>query len=118
MITKMAEDMVKEADAVVGPIVGGIRASRLSSKQRKKLKDYYGLEDNASLGWRNAGRGVVGGGLGAIVGKALGNLRSGPAGLVAGAAGGLLGSGLSTNKYSKGNPVLDTKKKDLQPQAE
>lgn len=119
--------MLKFAD-LTAAITGAIRASNLTEAQRAKLKKDYGLRHDASLGWRNAGRGVLGGQAGAW-GGALGGAAIGAgvgtlAGLIAknpslgariGAAGGGLsgsfagwGYGVkrSTDKYSRSNPIL------------
>ncbi len=123
MITKMAEQMIKEA-SLEGAIAGALRASNLGKEDRKLLRDEYGLPDDASLGWRNAGRGFLGG----LVGAGAGNIVSSPIGVslmhkspIAGAAtilGGTLGgyglgAYLATNKYSKGRAEEIRKRRGL-----
>lgn len=67
MITKTGAKMVKEA--VVGAITGAVRANNLTAEQRRTLEQEYGLDEGASLGWRNAGRGFLGGFIGAMPGR-------------------------------------------------
>lgn len=110
----------KEAGADLGAAIGALRASKLSDEERAALKQHYGLADDASLGWRNAGRGSLGGvaGLipgsiaGGVAGSALGKLSKHPLGgfigylggsALGGVAGGSLGALAATNKYSRGN---------------
>lgn len=112
MITKLGKEFIKAAD-LIGAGVGAYRASNLSEEDRKLLKDEYGLSDDASLGWRNAGRGFLGGTAGGMLGGGitlpiamrLANRHpvAAQALAAAGSLGGYLaGSGLATNKYSKG----------------
>lgn len=114
MITKTGSSMVKEA--LLGAVIGDVRANNLSSDQRATLEEEYGLPANASLGWRNAGRGFVGSNLGSLGANLLasavtkGNGRFGP---FPGIAGGLIGAKLMTDKYSRGNAerILARKRK-------
>jgi len=104
----------------IPPGIGALRAANLTDDERKVLIKFYGLDDDAWLMARNAGRGIAGaivggiGGsmLGAGLGSAVGSLLRTKGGLLpaafAGARiGGLLGAGLgtidSTDKYSRGN---------------
>lgn len=75
MITKTgieyAATLEKKASGLLGGMTGAVRASNLSDEERKKITSYYGLPQDASLGWRNAGRGYLGGALGSVVGASL-----------------------------------------------
>lgn len=118
-ITKIGSEFVKTAE-LVGPTVGAYRASQLTDADRVKLKTHYGLEDDASLGWRNAGRGAagafagslggsaVGGALGSLVGLAVRKRINPSLPVAVGAqlgslAGYIAGINKATQKYSKGN---------------
>lgn len=112
MITKMGEEFIKSAD-LISAGVGAYRASNLSDNDRKLLIEEYGLPSDASLGWRNAGRGALGGIAGSLVGTGIGQVLAAPvvyhnpyaaaALLGAGNIGGyILGTRLATDKYSKG----------------
>ena len=94
-------------DPVTAAIVGGVRASNLSDDEKRQLRARYGLDSDANLTVRNAGRGIVGGGLGALGGLALGALVPGAgraAGMTLGSVlGGAAGTHFATNKYSKKN---------------
>jgi hypothetical protein len=57
MITKTATEFVKEA--IVGTILGAVRAADLTPKEKKALKEHYNLPDTANLTLRNAGRGAL-----------------------------------------------------------
>lgn len=95
-----AQAIEKRADAIIGPIVGAIRAEKDPEKKRA-LARQHGLPDDANLTLRNAGRGFIGGGLGGVLGSRVGGLPLGIAGAITGAI-------LSTKKYSKseGNKAL------------
>lgn len=67
MITKTGSEMVKEA--ILGATIGAVRANNLTAEQRRALEQEYGLDEGASLGWRNTGRGWLGSALGAIPGR-------------------------------------------------
>ncbi len=109
MLTKTGGALIKEA-LIIGTITGGVRANNLSPDDRKILTRYYGLDSDASLGWRNAGRGLIGEALGRIPGRLLSNvaLRSGNAqldsvGKAVALAGAIIGAKKGTDKYSVGN---------------
>lgn len=71
MLTKVGSELVKEA--LLGAIAGGIRANNLTRDEKEILTRYYGLDPDASLGWRNAGRGLIGG----LIGRIPGNIIAG-----------------------------------------
>jgi len=102
--------ITKEGDALVGTIMGGVSASRLSPEQRATLRSEYGLDSDASLTARNAGRGFLGGAAGALAGRAIGTLGGLPGRIVAPIALGVGGGYAATRKYSKGNPLLNKDK--------
>lgn len=94
----------QEKTALLGTTIGAARASNLSDEERAALIKHYGLHSDASLGWRNAGRGFVGGNLGALIGGAAGVLTKSPAlSLLGHAAGFATGTKFMTDKYSKSN---------------
>lgn len=107
MLTKTGGELVKEA--VIGLITGGVRAGNLSNEDRKILKSYYGLDSDASLGWRNAGRGFLGEVLGRIPGNLVrrsamlnNNPQMATLGSALSLAGGIIGAKKGTDKYSVG----------------
>lgn len=100
MITKIGSDMVKEA--LLGAAIGAVRAGNLSSDERRLLEAEYNLPENASLGWRNAGRGFVGNHIGGLLGAGVGNLLGNKLGPFPAIAGSILGTKLMTDKYSSG----------------
>lgn len=109
MLTKTGGALIKEA-LILGSITGGVRANNLSQDDRKILTRYYGLDSDASLGWRNAGRGLLGEALGSIPGRLLRNvaMRNGNAqlhsvGRAVSLAGAIIGIKKGTDKYSVGN---------------
>lgn len=108
MITKTgieyAATLEKKASGLLGGMTGAVRASNLSDEERKKITSYYGLPQDASLGWRNAGRGYLGGALGSVVGASLPLPLA--ARLATALGGGALGMKYMTDKYSKGSPAL------------
>ena len=57
--------------------VGAFRSSGMTEEEEAALKKHYGLDPNASLGLRNAGRGMAGGFLGYHMGNAVGKTLSG-----------------------------------------
>lgn len=63
---------------IAGAVVGASRAASLTDKEKEKLKEYHRLSRDASLPWRNAGRGFLGatGGtmVGIVPGLAAGNM--------------------------------------------
>lgn len=94
----------QEKTALLGTLAGAIRAGNLTDEERAALIEHYGLSSDASLGWRNAGRGFLGGNLGASLGLGLGALTKSPVlGGVGQFAGFAAGTKLMTDKYSKGN---------------
>ena len=98
---------------LVGTPVGAIRASNLSAQDKDTLKEHYNLDDDASLGWRNAGRGAVGEMAGTFLGSRLGRLAGRATGasalttslldVLGGLGGGVYGLKKMTDKYSVGN---------------
>lgn len=118
MIMKMGEEMVKEASvgSLLGPAAaagaGYWRASELSEPDKKTLREEYGLPENANLEARNAGRGVLGGFGGALLGTIGGYALATPLALrgniltaaslpIIGSWGGsALGAWKATDKYS------------------
>lgn len=108
MLTKTGGKLVKTA--IIGAITGGIRAGNLSPDDRKILTKYYGLDPDASLGWRSAGRGLVGEILGGLPGNIMQNMavQSGSPQMAAlgkavSLAGAIIGAKKGTDKYSVGN---------------
>lgn len=95
--------LTKQADALVGAITGGVRAARLSDAERKYLRKRYGLADDANLTARNAIRGAIGGTGGILAGGAIGAMLHPRLSLPGLLGGGLAGSMLTTNRFSKGN---------------
>lgn len=115
--TKIGQELEKKAS-----LIGIIRANRLTDDERETLKKYYGLDPDANLVARNAGRDILGGitgmGIGGLSGALLGSLagkkfisKSMPSGLIGAVLGGMAGTPiggitgtiLATNKYSSGN---------------
>lgn len=108
MLTETGGKLVKTA--IIGAITGGIRAGDLSSDDRKILTKYYGLDPDASLGWRSAGRGLVGEILGRLPGNIMQNIavQSGSpqmaaVGKAVSLAGAIIGAKKGTDKYSVSN---------------
>lgn len=108
MITKLGHEIIKEAGLLAGGL-GMYRASDLTDDERAALTKHYGLASDANLAGRNAARGMVGNFIGGIPGAAMigyGALTKNPKTLALGSlaslGGGLVGSYLATNKYSKG----------------
>lgn len=100
--TPKAEE--QEKTALLGTVIGAARAGNLSDEERAALIKHYGLSSNASLGWRNAGRGFLGGNVGGLIGGGLGAATGSPVlALLGQAAGAATGSKFMTDKYSKGN---------------
>lgn len=114
MITKIG-NILMEKEAALPLVLGGLAAShparQLTPEQAAALKKKYDLDEDASLPWRSAGRGVLGGWLGAGLaaapvgalmgakGLTLGRLRAAQGlGIVGGTAGGYLAG----RKYSPG----------------
>jgi hypothetical protein len=102
-------DVGLKKEAVFGTAMGAIRAARLSDEDRQLLEKEYGLQPGAGLGKRNAARGWLGEAAGVVPGTALalyglskGRFGLAGAGAALGSAGGIAGSYLGTNKYSKG----------------
>lgn len=94
----------QEKTALLGALAGAIRAGNLTDEERAALIEHYGLSPDASLGWRNAGRGFLGGNLGAGLGLGLGALTKSPVlGGVGQLAGFAAGTKLMTDKYGRGN---------------
>ena len=94
----------QEKTALLGALAGAIRAGNLTDEERATLIEHYGLSPDASLGWRNAGRGFLGGNLGAGLGLGLGALTKSPVlGGVGQLAGFAAGTKLMTDKYGRGN---------------
>lgn len=114
MITKIGNTLMeKEASLplILGAISASAQARQLSPEQEKALKKHYDLSEDASLTGRSAGRGVLGGWLGAglaaapvgaiigVKGLTKGRLRAGQGlALLGGSAGGYLAG----RKYSPG----------------
>jgi len=112
MITKTGQRLVHggmEKDALLVPgAFAYFRTSDLSDKEEKALKKHYGLSDDASLGLRSFGRGILGSMIGGMpgnlvssVGRATFNPALMGAGTLAGLAGSVLGAHLATKKYTK-----------------
>lgn len=100
------DKLVKKAyiDPVTAAIVGAIRTSNLTDKDKEKLRKRYHLDKDDNPMVRNIGRGIAGGTLGAAAGGALGILAGDPRlGPLLTLAGGAAGTQLATNKYSKSN---------------
>lgn len=117
--------------SIIGASTGGVRGTRLSDAERRKLEKEHDLPENANLATRNTGRGALGGLVGGAIGVSstpvlmglpylIPKLRHRYAdflarmssdigfGLFTGIAsasalaGSALGSKMSTDKYSKG----------------
>lgn len=110
-ITKIGNDLLKTAHmGIIAPfsgITGAARAYELSPKERRELREKYGLHDKANLTLRNAGRAIAGGTGGAIAGALGGSLLSkgkSPGAMLVGAGAGMTtGAIKASNKYSKRN---------------
>ena len=61
------------APALVPAVLGGARSSGLSDAQRATLQQEYGLQEDANIAARNAGRGVAGAVAGGLAGRAIGS---------------------------------------------
>lgn len=86
---------VTKLGSVIGAITGSLRASNLTDEEKRKLRELYDLHEDSNLALRNAGRGYIGGTVGAVAG-----LPFGPGGILLGEA---AGSYLGTNKYTRKN---------------
>lgn len=123
MITKAGSEMMEKIAFIpeaLAAATGYIRADKLTKREAAQLRERHGLDDDANLKLRNAGRGVAGAAGGGLVGgyaagQGLAYLlnsgriktRGGAAGVGSLAALLALGSTaggayLATNKYSKG----------------
>lgn len=101
MITKTGNSLVKEA-LLPGAITGAIRASNLTPEERKALEKEYDLPEGANLGWRNAGRGAVGGAVGQAIGGLTSKLLGGRFKIPLYLGGYATGIKLMTDKYGGG----------------
>ena len=112
MITKIANDFVKEA------VFGLVRAAGLTPEDRELLREYYGIrKGKGGLMMRNEARstlgGIAGGTAGLVGGAALGGLvgavgRNPAAGALVGSnlgsfAGSMIGAYKGAGRYSKEN---------------
>ena len=101
MITKIGESMLcKTAFMGMSPAVGWYRADKLTPEERALLIQKYGLPEDAALGMRNAGRGIVGGTLGGVAGGLVGVAIGRP--VLGNIAGDIIGTKIMTDKYSRG----------------
>jgi hypothetical protein len=95
--------ITKCANAILGGLSGFMSSHFLDDDERRILRKEHGLSPDANLVVRNTGRGITGGAAGSIAGMALNKLMRKPVRsmtpLTLGTS--LLGSGLSTMKYSK-----------------
>ena len=97
MITKtgryLAYGQEKRAFIVPG-VLAAYKTMGLTPEEDAILKEHYGLSDDAFLGLRSFGRGLVGSALLQLPGKLLGST---PAAI----AGDIIGAHLGTQKYTK-----------------
>jgi len=119
-ITKLGKEMLKELkkEAFVDPIIGAVRAGNLNDAERKALIKHYGLDNDANLVLRNAGRGILGGSTGSMVGAIAGGILGAKLGkpMAGSTLGAISGWGLGlkgmTDKYSKARAQELLKKRD------
>lgn len=101
MITKLGKEAL--VGAMIGPLMGPLATAGLTAKEREALEKKYNLPEGANLGWRNAGRGLVGGSLGWLAGAGIGEALGGNSGGLPMLLGAIVGSKLMTDKYSSRN---------------